>query len=79
MLELDKSGPKATCSKVHIQGLMYQVLSYLKITTSDLEEHCFKVSLPLSFGDPLSVVHDLAGTLGLSSDLKVLSVLEHGH
>ena len=40
MLELDESGPKATCSKVHIQGLMYQVLSYLKITTSD-HKNCY--------------------------------------
>ena len=79
MLELDQGGPEAARSKVHTQRLMHQVLSRVKITTSNLEEHSFEVSFPLGLGDPLGVVHDLAGTQGLSTDLKVLGILEHGH
>ena len=79
MLKLNKRSPQSACRKVDIQGLVNEVFCNIEVSTTNLEQNSLEVSLPLCFGNALCVLHDLTGSLGLASHLKVLGIFEHGH
>ena len=58
---------------------MDQLLSCIEAATSNLQQNCFEMSLPLSLCNSLCVLHYLASSHGLTSHLKVLRILKHGH
>ena len=79
MLELNQGGPESTSGKVDLQGLENKVFSSLEVAISDLQEHCLKMDLPLLLGDALGVLKDLPGSLHLTTELEMFSVVKHGH
>ena len=58
---------------------MHKVFGHLKASTTNFEQYSFKVGLPFSLSNPLGVLHDLTGSLGLGAHLEMLRILEHGH